>query len=77
MPALFTSLVKEFSAALADEGSKFKQFIESLLLVKGREEECHSRCSVPTSELPPLWKLLVPVLGSVKLVLKRSTPLCR
>lgn len=28
MPALFTGLVKQFSAALAEEGSKCKQFIE-------------------------------------------------
>lgn len=28
MPALFTGLVKKFSAVLADEGSKFQQLIE-------------------------------------------------
>lgn len=62
MLALFTSLVKHFSAALADEGSKFKQFIESLLLVNGRKEGCHLRYSLTTFEQHPLWKLFVTIL---------------
>lgn len=77
MSALFTSLVKQFSAALADEGSKFKQFIESLLLVNGRKEECHLRYLLITFEQHPLWKPFVTTLGCFKLVLKLSILFCQ
>lgn len=77
MPALFTSLVKQFSATLADEGSKFKQFIESLLLVNGRKEECHLRYSLTTFKQHPLWKLFDTMRGSFKLMLKPSMLFCQ
>lgn len=56
MRALFTSLVQQFSAALADEGSKFQHFIESLLLpVAGGKNGTGGIPGLPVTH--PLWKL--------------------
>lgn len=54
--ALFTSLVQQFSAALADEGSKFQHFIEILLLpVAGGKNGTGGIPGLPLTH--PLWKL--------------------
>jgi len=77
MPALFTSLVKQFSAALADEGSKFKQFTESLLLVSGRKEECHLRYSLTAIWAAPSSKTVCYNARGFKSVLKPSILFCQ